>query len=503
MAERDLRSELLNTLLTSPHRGLGPLQQTHQKMLRKDPLFYVHLAAWYADRGQVRDHQEMFTALLCLSDFEGHRDTGLALLRRFPPYEVARVVDFIKGREIKKRVAAGTRGGKSKHRMETLKEGLNRNVPRSLRTEITAYLREREASENAFDRAALTARDALKRLYAGLHIKPSPRANAILFTRNPPPGSLAYILKEITRSGSPAEQARWIAEHRLPYRVACTVIRKMSPMVLAALVEVMSPQELINNLASLKRRGAFENRDVKKLIDAKLKAAQKDGRVSAYKAKVAAGAAEADEELADALDRVTESQVRQAGRITRPTALLIDKSGSMKTAIEVGKQLGAMISAASDAPLVAYAFDTVAYPLQPAGTGLADWEKALAGIEAVGGTSCGVALKQMIRKKQWVEQLVMISDEDENTAPLFKEAYPKYAEAAGGQPAVIFVKIGQSCNKLEEACAELGVAPNVTEFRGDYYALPNLIPLLAAPSLGELVMQILDYPLPRRRAARS
>jgi hypothetical protein len=277
----------------------------------------------------------------------------------------------------------------------------------------------------------------------------------------------------------------------------------MSPMVLAALVEVMSPQELINNLASLKRRGAFENRDVKKLIDAKLKAAQKDGRVSAYKAKVAAGAAEADEELADALDRVTESQVRQAGRITRPTALLIDKSGSMKTAIEVGKQLGAMISAASDAPLVAYAFDTVAYPLQPAGTGLADWEKALAGIEAVGGTSCGVALKQMIRKKQWVEQLVMISDEDENTAPLFKKAYPKYAEAAGGQPAVIFVKIGQSCNKLEEACAELGVAPNVTEFRGDYYALPNLIPLLAAPSLGELVMQILDYPLPRRRAARS
>ncbi len=110
MAERDLRSDLLNTLLTSPHRDLGPLQQTHQKMLRQDPLFYVHLAAWYADHGQVRDHQEMFSALLCLSDFEGHRDAGLALLNRLPPYEVARVVDFIKGREIKKRVSAGTRG---------------------------------------------------------------------------------------------------------------------------------------------------------------------------------------------------------------------------------------------------------------------------------------------------------------------------------------------------------------------------------------------------------
>jgi len=268
-------------------------------------------------------------------------------------------------------------------------------------------------------------------------------------------------------------------------------------------VEVMSPQELINNLASLKRRGAFENRDVKKLIDAKLKAAQNAARVSAYKAKVAAGAAEADEELAAALDQVTESQVRQAGRITQPTALLIDKSGSMTAAIEVGKQLGAMISAISDNTLVAYAFDTVAYPLRPAGTGLAAWEKALAGIKAGGQTSCGVALAQMTRKKQWVEQLVMITDEQENSAPPFKQAYVKYAEAAGLRPAVILVKIGQTSKKLEEACAELGVAPNVAEFRGDYYALPNLLPLLSYPSLAELVMQVLEYPLPRRRAAKA
>jgi hypothetical protein len=274
-------------------------------------------------------------------------------------------------------------------------------------------------------------------------------------------------------------------------------------MVLAALVEVMSPQELINNLASLKRRGAFENRDVKKLIETKLKAAETAARVSAYKAKVAAKAAEADEELAGALDRVTETQVRKAGRIKRPTALLIDKSGSMTEAIEVGKQLGAMISAVSDAELVAYAFDSVAYPLKPKGTGLADWEKALAGIQAGGNTSCGVALKQMARKKQRVEQLVMITDEDENTAPLFTEAYQKYAEAAGIRPAVILVKLGRSCQKLEEACAELGIAPNVAEFRGDYYALPNLIPLLTYPSLAELVTQILEYPLPQRRDAKA
>ena len=53
--------------------------------------------------------------------------------------------------------------------------------------------------------------------------------------------------------------------------------------------------------------------------------------MSAYKAKVAAKAAGVPEELVAKLDEVTEAQVRARGAITRPTALLIDKSGSMSS----------------------------------------------------------------------------------------------------------------------------------------------------------------------------
>src|SRR3712207_6824310 len=98
MSERDLRLNLLNTLLMTPHRDLAATYPVHRQMIEQDPRFYVQLAAWYADRGDVRDHREMFVINLCLSSFEGHRDVGLALLRRLPPYEVARVVDFIKGK---------------------------------------------------------------------------------------------------------------------------------------------------------------------------------------------------------------------------------------------------------------------------------------------------------------------------------------------------------------------------------------------------------------------
>src|SRR5215469_3915258 len=107
--ERDLRLALLNTLLTTPHRELGACYPLHQEMITQDPRFYARLAAWYADAGDVRDHREMFVISLCLSSFEGHRDVGLALLRRLPPYQVARVVDFIKGTQVKRRVPkAGT-----------------------------------------------------------------------------------------------------------------------------------------------------------------------------------------------------------------------------------------------------------------------------------------------------------------------------------------------------------------------------------------------------------
>src|SRR3954449_8463584 len=102
--EQDVRLRLLNTLLTTPHRKLEEIAPVHADMVKADPRFYVRLAAWYADHGDVRDHKEMFVATLSLSDFPGHRDVGLAMLRQFPPYEVARVLDFVHGRKTTRKV---------------------------------------------------------------------------------------------------------------------------------------------------------------------------------------------------------------------------------------------------------------------------------------------------------------------------------------------------------------------------------------------------------------
>jgi hypothetical protein len=511
--EQDLRLALLNSLLMTPHRQLAQIRPVHQDIVAKDPRFYVRLGAWYADHGDVRDHKEMFIITLILSDFEGHRDVGLAMLRGLPPYEVVRVLDFIHGRKTTKKVRApAAKGGKRRKKPAEAKSdmptqtvvedfGLFRNPPRALKTEITRYLREREADAEWFDGSVLVARKAIKRLYALLHVKPGARAQQILFDENPPADSRLAALKKLARAKTPVEQARTIIDHRIPYRVAATVVHQMTPTVMLALIDVMSPQELINNLAALKRRGAMDNPDLKSLIEQKLEAAKTGTRVSAFKAEEAMKAADLSAEVRRKLEQVADAQVKAKGRIARPMALFIDKSGSMELAIELGKRLGSLISAICEKELYVYAFDNMAYPIERGGDDLASWEKALKGITAGGGTSCGVPLDFMTRKRQYVEQIIVVTDEGENTAPLFVDALAKYREAVKADPNVCFVRTPGAGTQLEEQCQKAGIMCDAFQFTGDYYALPNLVPLLSRPSKLELLMEIMDYPLPKRQPA--
>jgi len=427
---------------------------------------------WYQNNGDVRDHQEVFIGHLLISDLPEHREAGFVLLQKLPPYQVARVVTFMK----------------------------RRKLPRCARTAVKHYLRTRERNTAFFDKAALRGRKTLKQLYASLHIKPSDRADAVLFKNNPPTDSLAYTLKQLSKTDTPAEQARLIVAHKIPYTIAVGAVKSLTPTVLVALINAMSSQEIINNLKSLKARGALDHPDVKKLIDAKLESAQKSGRVSAYKAKVAAEAAQVDSETAAKLAQITEAQVKKRGEIHKSTALLIDKSASMESAIEVGKQIAALISSITVADLFVYAFDTMPYPIKSKGKTLQDWELAFRHIKAGGGTSVGCALEMMRKYKQVAEQFIIVTDEGENSAPYFVQAYPTYQKMLDNiQANVIIVRLGRyASDQVEQSLKKAQIPVETFTFSGDYYSLPNLVPLLCQGSRLDLLMEIMATPLPTR-----
>lgn len=472
VTERDARLDILNSLLTTPHRQLEQVAALHDETRGRDPIFYGHLAAWYQVHGEVRDHKEVFVGNLLASQLPEHRDAGYVLLQQFPPYQVARVVDFLK-----------------RH---------HKRVPRLARSSVQHYLRIREGNPRLFDRAVARARTAMKHMYATLHIRPDARADAILFKNQPPQDSLAYVLRALAHETDATKQAEIIVANRLPYTVAIGAVSKVTPTLLVALIHAMTPQEVINHLKALKARGALEHPEVKALVDAKLELAQKDGRVAAFKTRVAAEAADLDADTAERLARVADEQVRRRGRITRSMALLVDKSGSMDAAIEVGKRIAATVSGIAEAPLVVYAFDTMPYAVKANGSALSDWERAFQNIRAGGGTSIGCALEAMRLRREAVEQIVIVTDEEENTSPCFTPVYEAYCRELGVQPPVVIVHVGGRSQYLQQALQAKRIAVETFTFSGDYYALPNLIPLLNRPSRLELLLEILDTPLPTR-----
>jgi hypothetical protein len=469
--EADVRVQILNSVLATPHGKRAELAPLHHSALQRDPLFYGHFAVWYMGRGEVRDHKVLFVAHLLTSDFAALREAGWVLLQGLPPHMVAAAVDHAK-------VSIG-------------------KLPRVFKSAVASYLRALEAEPARFDRAALRSRRDLKHLYATLHLAPGTRAQQTLFDQQPPADSPLHSLKLLARAADPAEQAQVIAERRIPYTTAVGAVRAVTPSVLAALVSVMTPQETINHMASLKRRGAFDSPEVKALIEAKIQAAETDRRVSTLKATRALKSVALDEDTAALLTEVTDRRVAAIERIRRTTALLVDKSGSMTQAIEVAKEVAALVSAACD-DFQVLAFDSAAFEIQATGRQRSAWEQAFAMVRADGATSMGAPLAKLARERRYVEQLVVISDMGDNTAPLFHDAYAEYARQMGVAPQVIVVGVGGLSRDVLRRWNTAGIPATLWEFTGDYYSLPNLLPLLSAPSRAELVEQVMAVALPAR-----
>jgi hypothetical protein len=517
-SEKDIRIDIMNSILRCPHRDLDKIQSIHDEMRKKDPVFYAHLGSWYFKNGEIRDHKQAFSSNLIVDDFLDNREVGLAMLRLFPVFLKRKVIAFIKGHKVKMKTKTGKIlkiGNKAieEVKIDTKVIGMFKNLPSSVKTEISGYLRNLESDNDWFDSVLMNNYKDLRTLYALAQLKPSLRAKILLDYKLTPEeaekkkdivrSSKKRVFKDVLKASSNQEKAELIVKNKIPYKVAVGLVDQISPSVLIALVDAMTPQEVINNLASLEERGALENEVTSKIINGKLEAARIGNQAQTLKGKVAADSGRVKNEKArEKLLEIADTQLKKKASIDFPIAVLIDRSGSMQYAIEVGKKVAVTLSASSSAKVHAIAFDTIASEIVPASNSLSDWEKAFSPIRAGGGTSIGSALYYMLKKKISVEQILIVTDEEENGSPLFKDVYKNYCTEMGVYPFVNIINIGS-----KEATISLfqkGLKAENIDFQqyvpngADYTSLPGLIQFLRRSSREELMFEISEYPLMAR-----
>ncbi len=207
----------------------------------------------------------------------------------------------------------------------------------------------------------------------------------------------------------------------------------------------------------------------------------------------------------DSLDRGVSRHASVASRayvepaIRRATALLVDKSAGMESCLELGKQLASLMSDHAEANFHVYAFDLLPYLIVPDGDDIGAWNQAFRHIQAAGSMSAGSVLEAMRRKRQHVEQIVLVTGKDENARPRFDEVYGDYAAHLNTRPQVFVVQVGVGSEPFVGRLETAGIAVQAVEVETD--TLIDLLPRLSRPARNDLLNEILAVPLPTRRAA--
>jgi len=385
-----------------------------------------------------------------------------------------------------------------------IRAGMFRNVPNSFRTEIRYYLEQLEQNEKRFDGVVLYARDDLKRLYASLNMSPGDRAQKILFEQDvsKEESERLSVLKEIPDMSS-GDQARALIEHNIPWTVAVSIVTSMAPTVKVALINNMTPNQVISNLSSLKEEGAYtEGSPTRQIIEQKLKKAQKDERVSAVKATVAADAAGLTGTDREVVTDVTDSQLRGIAEIRERVLYCIDASSSMQYTIELAIEALAGVIPATVNEYYVIAFNRLPYPIAVKDQKYDQIRKSLSTIKASGMTSLGICLRAAAKQEWIVDKVVYFTDEDHTEGVNFFTGYKEYREKMGISPRVVSVKVDPRDSDIEKDCKHLGVEYERIDWTkgSDFYSVPALIRQLASGGLAEEVMNIMMTPLLKRKA---
>ena len=397
----------------------------HMKM-SEDHFFYPRLAIWLANRGQT-SHLPYFIAQLVRTGSPQMRKTAAQLISVLSVKELITAISLLKADQ--------------------------KNIPRMIKTAVATYLKKLEASPAAYDKIMLRERDALKTLYAGLHLRPDPRTDAILFKDKPPAGSMATGLIELARSTDKRRQIELLEQFDFPLESIQKNI-DMCQAIGETIVNKMDPESIAKNLDQLSAMGILVFPEVLQKVRQALK-----NRARA---------------------------VRQQGDIKRTTALVVAGQSTTETTALTGQRLAALISPHASCFRVFWCSKNLK-EIKTSHLDLTAWAEAFSEI-SISSRPREPRLDFM----ENLEQLILIHGN--NPASSVVRDIFRTAALMPVPPTIVLVPVARQCYK--DIARAFMLHTQTVEFKGDYDVLSRLSASLEGPSIVTMLEQIEQIELP-------
>lgn len=485
------RNEILSELTKSSHGELAGYVPTGKRAAREQAEYIAHLIAWNREHGEVRDSKVALPVVtLATPEFpDAFVENSFAHLLTLDPRNFYRAIRFA--------ATVGTPGRKL--RLERLAE---------------RYLRAREENTGWFDRTALQHRESMRALYSYLRIKPSERAQIILNrgtkgggkngggkVRVGYPTNSVFAAVANMKTMTPEQVAGAIIGMKIPLLVALGALgdRVKDPAICLALIEGMSPAELVNNSKLLEKLGVKTNPALRGAYAAALgRAGENKKGAATLKAGKAAAAVE-DTVLREKLLNLQEKQITRKKEASKGLEgdwlILGDKSGSMKTAIEIARHVAAAVAKFTKGDAHLFFFDNTPRYIEATGKTYDEIASLTKHVEAGGGTSIGCGLKAAMDRKLNIDGIVIVTDGAEHQPPYFYAQYEALSKATDRQVPIYMCRVPGEPDSLSSQLRGRGIDMQVIDMSAvDYYSIPNIVSLFRA-NVYSLFDEIMETPL--------
>lgn len=463
------KPQIIAALTKSPHGDLSQYVPIGTRAAQEDSDFFGHLVAWNHQRGAIRDAKVALPVLALTApgiDLE-LQENAIAHILRLDPRNRVRAVRFARPMHLVSR----------------------KTTP--LGMAIEQHLHQLEQSRDRFLRTVVQHRASLKELYALLHIKPGTLAQQALFE-----GKKIGVLKDVAelRAMDAQEAAGTIMGRGIPFLIARGALgpKAKDPVVVQALIQAMSPSELVTNAQWLEKVGVKHDPGLRAAFEQKMASVSTSKKVVLKTARAAqAVGGVIGEKLAAAQEKQLDNLQMQGNWL-----VLGDKSGSMSQSIDMARHIAATLARVAGGDVHLIFFDSMPYYHNVTGKSLEEIQKITKRVSAGGGTYIGCGLRYATEHSLDIDGVALVSDGGDNGETVAK-AYKEMSDKLGKEVPLYFYRVPGDGDGVSASLSRAGFEFQKFEIGStDYYALPNLIQTMRTNRYG-LVDEIMSTPLLR------